>query len=104
MSSFDKQMEQTAKTLIRKAHNLEQHKDRSYVYRAALLTVYGWQMAIPVVIGTLLGIFLDKHFPNSPISWTLNLILLGFGIGLYNANHWITKTAGLQAKKKGDKK
>ena len=51
MSSFNKQMEKTAETLIRKAHNLEHKQEKSYVYRAALLTVYGWQMAIPVLIG-----------------------------------------------------
>jgi len=104
MSSFDKQMEQTAKTLIRKAHSLERHEERSYVYRAALLTVYGWQMSIPVVIGIALGLFLDKSFPLQHISWTLNLILLGFGIGLYNANAWIKKTALLHSKDKGGKK
>ena len=104
MSSFDKQMEQTAKTLIRKAHNLEYHQDRSYVYRAALLTVYGWQMSIPVVIGIALGLFLDKTIPLNHFSWTLNLVLLGFGAGLYNANTWLKKTAGLKPKNKGDKK
>ena len=104
MSSFDKQMEQTARTLIHKVHKLERPEDRSYVYRAALLTVYGWQMSIPVVIGIALGLFLDKSFPLHHISWTLNLILLGFGIGLYNANRWIKKTAMLHSKEKGSKK
>ena len=104
MSSFDKQMEQTANTLIRKAHKLERHGDNSYVYRAALLTVYGWQMSIPVIIGIALGLFLDKTFPLQHISWTLNLILLGFGIGLYNANSWIKKTARLNSKGKENKK
>jgi len=104
MSSFDKQMEQTAKILIRKAHNLEKHQDRSYVYRAALLTVYGWQMSIPVILGVALGLLLDKHFPIIHFSWTLNLILLGFGAGLYNANTWLKKTAGLNKSDKGEKK
>ena len=104
MSAFDKQMEQTAKTLIRKASNLEHRPNRTYLYRAALLTVYGWQMAIPVLIGIALGLFLDKHLPIERFSWTLNLILLGFGAGLYNANTWIKKTAGLKSKNKEDKK
>ena len=104
MSSFEKQMEQTTKTLIRKANNLERSQDRSYVYRAALLTVYGWQMSIPVIIGIALGLFLDEVWPLHHFSWTLNLILLGFGAGLYNANTWIKKTARLHPKKKEEKK
>lgn len=106
MSSYDKQMDKTAKTLIRKAHNLEAGQQKGYVFRAALLTVYGWQMSIPVLIGIALGSFLDKTFPIEHFSWSLNLILIGFGIGLYNANLWIKKTVKLNLKKqdKEDKK
>ncbi|MBP5344298.1 MAG: AtpZ/AtpI family protein [Alphaproteobacteria bacterium] len=97
-------MEKTAKTLERKADNLKQSKNNSYVYRAALLTVYGWQMSIPVVVGIALGLFLDKTFPLQHFSWTLNMILFGFGAGLYNANTWLKKTATLPPKRKEGKK
>jgi ATP synthase protein I len=50
----------------------------------------GWSVAVPTLLGALLGMKLDeKHFGSH--SWTLNLILIGLAIGILNAWHWVLK-------------
>jgi ATP synthase protein I len=52
--------------------------------------IIGWSIVIPIVLGLLLGIWLDKHYPIS-YSWTLTLLFLALTVGCINAWHWITK-------------
>ena len=91
MSEFDKENQKVAKILQKKAHALSNRKNRTFYFNAAILSVYGWQMAIPVLLGIILGRFLDKHFTSDTFSWTLNLIIIGFAVGIFNANYWIRK-------------
>ena len=99
MEEFKKQLNKTASQLIKKADKRLHRENKQALYRAALLSVYGWQMAIPVLLGIMLGILLDKVFPIRHFSWILNLILLGFVIGFYNASKWMKKNLGLKGKK-----
>ena len=71
----------TAKTLIKKAKAMENRKNRQLYLNAAILGTYGWNISIPVIIGVIIGRWLDNKFPLPPMSWTLNLILIGFIIG-----------------------
>jgi ATP synthase protein I len=48
----------------------------------------GWSVTIPTLIGTALGIWIDKHYPST-CSWTLMLLLIGLIIGCFNAWHWV---------------
>ncbi len=50
----------------------------------------GWSIAIPTLLGTLLGAFVDKHYPGVH-SWTLTLLIIGLFIGCLNACHWVAK-------------
>ncbi len=50
----------------------------------------GWSVAIPTLLGTLLGAFIDKHHPGVH-SWTLTLLIVGLFIGCLNAWHWVAK-------------
>ena len=108
MQSFNQYFDAQARILIKKAENLSKRSDRQFVYRAAILTVYGFQVVIPVLIGIFVGLLLDKNFPLEHIAWTLNFILLGFLIGLYNANTWFYRMMELHKtrkyKQKGGKK
>ena len=99
MQEFKKQLNKTAHQLIKKADKRANKENKQVVYRAALLSVYGWQLAIPVLLGIMLGILLDKVFPIAHFSWILNLILLGFMVGFYNASQWMKKNLGLKGKK-----
>ncbi len=98
MEEFKRQLNKTAHQLTQKADKMKHKENRQVIYRAALLSVYGWQLAIPVLLGIILGILLDKVFPIPHFSWILNLILLGFVIGFYNASQWMKKNLGLKGK------
>ena len=50
--------------------------------------VVGWSVALPLVILTFAGLWIDRHYP-SRYSWTLTLLILGLGLGCLNAWYWI---------------
>ncbi len=55
-----------------------------------MMGLIGWSVAIPTVLGAVLGIWLDKHHPGRH-SWTLMLLVIGLFIGCLNAWRWVTK-------------
>jgi ATP synthase protein I len=50
----------------------------------------GWSVALPTVVGALLGLWWDRHHPGRH-SWTLALLVAGLVIGCANAWHWVSK-------------
>lgn len=50
----------------------------------------GWAVAIPTLLGVMLGIFIDKQYPGTH-SWTLSLLIIGLFMGCLNAWHWVAK-------------
>jgi ATP synthase protein I len=50
----------------------------------------GWAVAIPTLLGVLLGAFIDRHYPGVH-SWTLSFLIIGLLIGCLNAWHWMAK-------------
>jgi len=50
----------------------------------------GWSVAVPTLVGALLGLWLDKHYPGNRF-WTLTLLIIGLCIGCLNAWHWVAK-------------
>ena len=50
----------------------------------------GWSVAVPTLLGTALGVWLDGRYPG-PRSWTLALLVVGLAIGCLNAWHWVAK-------------
>jgi len=104
MQKFNDYLTQQADILAQKAENLANRSKRQYIYRVTVLTIYGFQVAVPVLIGIFGGQFLDKCLKQTHFSWTLNLILLGFIVGFYNANRWFCHTIGLKKRKKARKK
>ena len=99
MKTFDRENRLAEKTLIHKAQTLSRRGNRQFYLNAAIIGVYGWQMAIPVLLGILLGTLLDKRVPVPHISWTLNLIIIGFGIGIFNATRWVRHEGLIKGKK-----
>ena len=91
MAVFDQENRQTEKTLLQKARRLSRRNQRVFYLNAAILSVYGWQMAIPVLVGIVVGRLLDRYWPATYLSWTLNFILIGFIVGIVNATRWVRK-------------
>ncbi len=50
----------------------------------------GWSVAVPTLLGAMLGIWLDRRHPGAH-SWTLTLLVVGLAIGCLNAWHWVTQ-------------
>jgi ATP synthase protein I len=44
----------------------------------------GLLLVVPLVLGAYLGRWLDEQAEGYSVRWTVNLILLGLGIGIYN--------------------
>lgn len=57
-------------------------------FHLGMFGLIGWTVAIPTVLGALLGVYLDKHYP-SVHSWTLTLLLIGLLSGCVYAWHWV---------------
>jgi len=55
-----------------------------------MMGLVGWSVVVPTLLGTALGIWLDKHHPMGH-SWTLMLLVIGLVIGCMNAWHWVAK-------------
>jgi ATP synthase protein I len=55
-----------------------------------MMGLVGWSVAVPTLLGTALGIWLDKHYPGVH-SWTLTLLIIGLFIGCMNAWYWVEK-------------
>jgi ATP synthase protein I len=55
-----------------------------------MMGLIGWSVAIPTLLGAVVGLWLDKHYPMD-FSWTLTMLLIGLIIGCFNAWHWVTK-------------
>ena len=50
----------------------------------------GWSVAVPTVLGALLGRWWDGRHPG-PHSWTLALLVAGLVIGCANAWYWVSR-------------
>ena len=55
-----------------------------------MMGLVGWSVAIPTLLGTALGLWLDKHHSGKH-AWTLALLVVGLAIGCLNAWHWVAK-------------
>ncbi len=57
--------------------------NRQKWYEALRLTTLGWELALPIVGGALIGHYLDRRLETHP-TFTLGLLALGVGVGVYN--------------------
>lgn len=67
-----------------------QHATQTIWHGLGMMGLVGWSVVIPTVLGTALGIWIDRHYPGRH-SWTLMLLLLGLVLGCVNAWHWVAK-------------
>jgi ATP synthase protein I len=56
----------------------------------SLVGMVGWSVALPMLIGALLGLWLDRPHPGQD-RWTLVLLLLGLAVGCLQAWRWIVR-------------
>lgn len=69
------------------AHNNHNNKDQ--IWNKALSAInLGWEMALPIFLGVLLGYHLDK-LTNSRFNFTISLLVLGIFISNHNLIKYI---------------
>ncbi len=64
-------------------------KDRTLWHGLGATGVIGWSVAVPTLIGILLGLWLDRTWPGR-FSWTLALLLAGVTLGCLVAWYWVS--------------
>ena len=90
-----RQPEETGEKMIRKVEKSAERRmtarkesDRSIWFGMGLFGIIGWSVAVPTLLGTALGVWIDKRWPGS-YSWTLMLLFLGLILGCLNAWRWV---------------
>jgi ATP synthase protein I len=69
--------------------NARSHGDTMW-FGLGMMGLIGWSVAIPTVLGIVLGMWLDKHYSDER-SWTLALLLAGLVFGCFTAWSWVNK-------------
>jgi ATP synthase protein I len=77
------------KKQARKLH-ARRSKKKSLWLGLGMMGAVGWSVAIPTLIGIILGIWLDARWPGT-FSWTLLLLISGLLLGCANAWLWVAR-------------
>lgn len=64
--------------------------DRSLWFGFGTFGLIGWSVALPTLLGAMLGLWIDRHFPSGH-SWTLALLVAGLVVGCVQAWHWVSQ-------------
>jgi ATP synthase protein I len=68
----------------------EKETGQTVWFGLGMFGIVGWSVAIPTLIGTAFGIWIDHGWP-SQYSWTLMLLVIGLALGCMNAWYWVKK-------------
>ena len=70
----------------REARMLRKRESRNHGLWSSLgmLGVVGWSVAVPMLIGIALGVWIDRRWPGR-FSWTLMLLIAGLALGCASA-------------------
>jgi ATP synthase protein I len=64
--------------------------NRSVWFGLGMSGLIGWSVAVPTLLGAMLGLWWDRNHPGVH-SWTLALLAAGLVIGCANAWHWVSQ-------------
>jgi ATP synthase protein I len=67
-----------------------QRTAQSAWFGLGMFGIIGWSVAVPTLLGALLGAWWDKRHAGPP-SWTLALLAAGLIIGCANAWYWVAQ-------------
>ncbi len=83
---FSKKVEEKAKRKLKAKHN----DNKSVWFGLGMMGIVGWTIAVPTLLGAILGVWLDKNHPTT-FSWTLSLLIIGLLVGCFISWNWILK-------------
>ncbi len=64
--------------------------DQGVWFGLGMSGLVGWSVAVPTLLGAILGVWLDRTHAKS-FSWTLTLLFAGLVLGCFNAWHWVSQ-------------
>ncbi|SIO28454.1 ATP synthase protein I [Rhodovulum sp. ES.010] len=82
-----------AQTIARKVRRMEQARKQppdSAWYGLGMFGMVGWAVAVPLLAGIALGVWIDRRWPGDT-SWTLVLLMAGVALGCLNAWYWVQR-------------
>jgi len=83
----EKLIDQVGRRAERKQRSRER-SERAAWFGLGMFGLVGWSVAIPTLLGIVLGLWLDERWPSRH-SWTLTLLIIGVALGCLNAWYWI---------------
>jgi ATP synthase protein I len=83
-SAFARQVSAKAARKLR----MQRQRRPGVWFGLGMFGLIGWSVAVPTVLGAMLGLWVDRHHPGAH-SWTLALLVAGLVIGCANAWHWV---------------
>jgi len=91
-SSLAKETAFTRQVAVKAARKLKvlQHGQRGVWFGLGMAGLIGWSVAVPTILGAMLGLWWDRRYPIAH-SRTLALLVAGLMIGCVNAWHWIVQ-------------
>jgi ATP synthase protein I len=91
-TAFSRQIASKARRKL----NAERAGPQNPWFGLGMFGVIGWSVAVPTLLGAMLGVWLDRHYASRH-SWTLALLVAGLVIGCANAWHWVSdQTSAIQ--------
>ncbi|HEX9925658.1 MAG TPA: AtpZ/AtpI family protein [Anaerolineae bacterium] len=86
--AFSKEVGEEAKRM----EHARRAKDEGLWFGLGTMGIVGWSIAVPTLLGILIGIWLDANWP-APFSWTLTLLVGGLMVGCLEAWQWVSQAA-----------
>ncbi len=85
-----KELDRTIKEKESQKIKERQRSKRGLWYSLGIFGIVGWSVVVPTLLGTMLGIWLDKRLSGNT-SWTLTLLIVGLVIGCICAWQWLSR-------------
>ncbi len=88
-----KRFRQAAERKRRRKMRAAKQKEHSLWFGLGTFGIVGWSVAIPTVIGIVVGLWLDAQQGHSgtSVSWTLTFMIIGVTLGCLNAWFWVRR-------------
>ena len=65
-------------------------QDRGLWFGLGMFGLVGWSVAVPTLLGIMIGLWLDSR-SESQVSWTLTFLIFGVILGCLNAWYWVRR-------------
>jgi len=80
--------EEAAVRAAKRAEAARSEREPSFAARLGQIGVLGWAIVTPILIGVLIGLWLDRTFATG-VFFTAPLIMLGAAAGFWTAWRWM---------------